>query len=131
MAAIECHIAEAALRTSQPGRANKLLRGGHIAPLYFVVNQRQRITLKIRLSNGMLGNEPSGQSAIGTGQLRVRPAMLGDDRSQSLRVLPMNRFHARRIPAAEFTRLQKLLADTKIFRSHPYQLIPQRFVQEH
>jgi hypothetical protein len=56
--------------------------------------------------------------------------MLGDDLSQSVRVAPMNRFHARRIPAAEFTRLQKLLANAKIFRSHPHQLIPQRFVQK-
>lgn len=103
----------------------------HLAPLHFVLNQCQRLTLKIRLSNGMLSDEPSGQGPIRTRRLSVRPAMLSNNFTQPLRVLPMNRFHPRRITLPELAGLQQFLADAKVFGSHTYQFSPQCFVHGH
>src|SRR6266480_3620457 len=85
--------------------------------------QSQCLSLKLRLTNRVLCNEPRSFSAVFTSDVFSRPAMLFDQLSQSRGIPLMDFFHASDVRSAQLSGIEKFLAHPPVFIAHAHQFL--------
>jgi hypothetical protein len=84
--------------------------------------------LKLRLADRVLRDHVRGRGAVWSHEIRIGPAVFGDDLAQPRGVFSMHRLHARRVSRSEFPSREQFLANAQILRAHGDQFVTEGLV---